>query len=49
MTNLEKLKKVVEQLTFMIGEGLIDEDCCGTIYEEVESTIEILRDCGIDI
>ena len=45
MTNLEKLKMIVSQLQFMINEGIIDEEHCGMIHEEVYSTIEILLDC----
>lgn len=44
MTNLEKLKLVVGQLQFMIDEGLIDEESCETVEEEVASAIEILID-----
>lgn len=46
MTNLERLKMVVGQLQFMINENIIDENC-GSICEEVYSTMEILVDADI--
>lgn len=45
MTNYEKLKCLVDELNFMFKEGLIDEEECGTIKEEIFSTMEILSDC----
>ena len=47
MTNLERLKMVVNQIQFMIDEGIIDEEHCGMIHEEVYSAMEILLDCDI--
>lgn len=46
MTNYEKSKVLVDQLQFMIDEGLIDEEHCGTVKEEIFSTMEILSDCN---
>ncbi len=46
MTNYEKLKVLVDQLNFLLDEGLIDEEECGTIKEEIYSTMEILSDCN---
>lgn len=46
MTNYEKIKVLVDQLNFLLDEGLIDEEECGTIKEEIYSTMEILSDCN---
>lgn len=46
MTNYEKLKRLVDQLKFMLDEGIIDEEGCGTVKEEIHSTMEILSDCN---
>lgn len=46
MTNYEKMKVLVDHLQFMIDEGLIDEEHCGTVKEEIFSTMEILSDCN---
>ena len=48
MTNLEKLKILVDHLQFMIDEDLVDEEHCGSIAEEVMSTMEILSDCNVE-
>ena len=48
MTNYEKLKVLVDQLQFMLDEGLIDEEHCGTVKEEIFSTMEILSDCCVE-
>ena len=45
MTNYEKLKVLVDQLQFFLDEGLIDEEHCGTIKEEIFSTMEVLSEC----
>lgn len=45
MTNYEKIKLLTKQLQFMLDEGLIDEEYCGTVKEEIYSTMEILSDC----
>lgn len=46
MTNLEKIKKLVHHLQFMIDEGILNEEECGTVLEEIHSTMEILVDCN---
>lgn len=46
MTNYEKIKLLAKQLQFMLDEGLIDEEHCGTVKEEIYSTMEILADCN---
>ena len=48
MTNYEKFKVLVDQLQFMLDEGIIDEEHCGTIKEEIFSTMEILSDCCVE-
>jgi hypothetical protein len=45
MTNYEKIKLIAKHLQFMLDEGLIDEEHCGTVKEEIYSTMEILSDC----
>ena len=45
MSNYEKIKCIAQQLQFFIDEGLIDEKNCGSVAEEVMSTMEILSDC----
>lgn len=49
MTNFEKLNRVINHIQFMIDEGLIAEGACGSIREEVYSSIEILVDCNPEI
>lgn len=44
MTNFEKLRLVTEHIIFMIDEGVITEETCGSIREEIYSAIEILVD-----
>lgn len=46
MTNFEKIKLIVNQLQFYIEEGLITENECGSVLEEIYSAMEILEDCG---
>lgn len=45
MTNYEKLTRLVNHLQFMLAEGIIDEEHCGTVKGEIFSTMEILSDC----
>lgn len=46
MSNLDKLRLVIGHIKFMIDEDIITEESCGSIKEEIYSTIEIL--CDID-
>lgn len=46
MTNFEKIKLIANQLQFYIEEGIITENECGSVLEEIYSTMEILEDCG---
>ena len=48
MTNYNKLRLLVDHLQFLLDEELITEDNCGTVKEEIFSTMEILADCDAD-
>ena len=48
MTNYEKLTRLVNHIQFMLDEGIIDEESCGTIKEEIFSAMEILSDCDAE-
>lgn len=48
MTNFEKMKHLVQQLQFFIDEGLINEENCGMVKEEIFSTMEVLSDCDAE-
>ena len=48
MTNFDKIKLITAHLKFMIDEGILDEEGCGNVVEEIYSTMEILADCNED-
>lgn len=49
MTNFEKVKLITKELQFLIDEGLLNEEGCGTVLEELHSVVEILADCNDEL
>ena len=49
MSDFEKIKLIAKQLQFFIDEGIVNENDCGSVLEEIYSVMEILEDCNQEL